>query len=82
VAQQEFDARVAWALDDMANRIEGKTREGKDAFESAFERLEQTVRNFCSERPERVVTEKLQTFLALSGSSNSLITSLEKEILC
>ena len=82
VAQQEFDARVAWALDDMANRIEGKTREGKDAFESAFERLEQTVRNFCSERPERLVTEKLQTFLALSRSSNSLITSLEKEILC
>jgi multidrug resistance protein MdtO len=80
VAQQEFDGRLARASDGMANRIEGRAREGKDAFENAFERLEQTVRSSCSEGPERLVTEKLQTFLALSRSINSLTTSLEKEI--
>jgi multidrug resistance protein MdtO len=80
VAQQEFDGRLARASDGMANRIEGRAREGKDAFENAFERLEQTVRSSCSEGRERLVTEKLQTFLALSRSINSLTTSLEKEI--
>jgi hypothetical protein len=80
MAQREFDDRLAGALDRMANRMEGKALEGKESFENALERLEQSVRSCCSEGPQQLITQKLQTFLALSRNIDSLTTSLEKEI--
>jgi multidrug resistance protein MdtO len=56
VAQQEFDNRLAGMLDGMADRMEGKPTEGTDRFEDAFERLEQTVRTCCLERPQELLT--------------------------
>jgi multidrug resistance protein MdtO len=79
-AQQEFDDRLAGALDRMANRMEGKALEGGDDFENAFERLEVEVRSCVSEGPQPSMRQKLQTFLALSRNIDSLTTSLEEEI--
>jgi multidrug resistance protein MdtO len=78
-AQEEFDDRLASALDDMANRMEGKAPDREGAFANAFERLELAVRSCCSEGLQPAMPQKLQTFLALSGNINSLTTSLEKE---
>ena len=43
-AQQEFDEALADVMEGMADRPEGKTSQGKDDFEDAFDRLERTVR--------------------------------------
>jgi len=80
VAQREFDDNLAKMLDGMADRLEGKAREEKDKFEDSFKRLEQTIQRCCSEGPEELPTAKLQTFLALSRSAESLTMSLNKEI--
>jgi multidrug resistance protein MdtO len=79
-AQQEFDNRLAGMLDGMADRMEGKPAQGGDRFEDAFERLEQTVRNCCSEEPQELLTAKMQTFLALSRSIDNVAIALDKEI--
>ena len=80
VAQQQFDDRLAGMLDGMADRMEGKPPQGTDRVEDAFERLEQTVRNCCSEGPQKLLTAKIQTFLALSRSIENVTISLDKEI--
>jgi multidrug resistance protein MdtO len=79
-SQQEFDAELAKVLDGMADRIQGKAPERNDNLERSFEGLEQTIRSCCSDGPQELFTENLQTFLALSGSIESLITPLSKEI--
>ena len=79
-AQQEFDEDLANVLDGMADRTAGKVSERKDSLEHSFERLEQTILSCCSEGPQKLLTAKLQTFLALSRSSESVIMSLDKEI--
>jgi hypothetical protein len=81
VAQQDFDNRMAGMLDGMADRMEGKPSKETDRFEDAFERLEQTVRTCCSERPQELPSPEIQTFLALSRSMENVTTSLYKEIL-
>lgn len=78
VAQQDFDNRLATMLDDMANRMEGEPADGTDRFEGAFERLEQTVRNCCSEGPQELLTAEMQTFLALSRSIENVTVSLRQ----
>jgi multidrug resistance protein MdtO len=80
LAQQDFDEDLAKVLDGMADRMAGKVSERKDNLEHSFERLEQTIRSCCSEGPQELLTAKLQTFLALSRSSESVIMSLDKEI--
>jgi multidrug resistance protein MdtO len=80
IAQQEFDNRLAAMLDGMADRMEGKPRQGTDRVEDAFEHLEQTVRNCCSEETQELLPAKMQTFLALSRSIDNLANSLDKEI--
>jgi multidrug resistance protein MdtO len=80
LAQQEFDNRLAGMLDGMADRMEGKPPQGTHRVEDAFERLDQTVRNCCSEEPQELVTAKMQTFLALSRSIVNMAISLDMEI--
>ena len=80
VAQQEFDFKSAKALDDMADRLEGKALTGKDDFQDSFGQLQQTVQNCCSEGPQKLLTTGLQTFLVLSRNMESLTVSLNKEI--
>jgi multidrug resistance protein MdtO len=80
VAQQEFDDQLARMLNGMADRIEGKPREGTDRFEDPFERLEQTVLSCSSEGPQELLAAGMQTFLALSRSIENVTISLDKEI--
>lgn len=80
VAQQQFDNRLAGMLDGMADRMEGKPPQGTDRVEDAFEHLEQTVRNCCTEEPQELLTAKMQTFLALSRSIDNIAISLDREI--
>jgi multidrug resistance protein MdtO len=80
LAQQEFDTELANVLDRMADGMEGKAPEGKNNLEHSFERLDQTVRNCCSEGPQELLTAELRTFLALSRSIESVTIALEKEI--
>jgi multidrug resistance protein MdtO len=80
LAQQEFDDRLAEMLDGMADRMGDKAPHGEDHFEDAFERLVRTVRTCCSEGSQQLLTVKLQTFLALSRSIESVTISLDKEI--
>jgi multidrug resistance protein MdtO len=80
LAQQEFDEELARVLDGMADRVEGKVSERKDNLEHSFEHLEETIRSCCSEGPQELPTAEVQTFLALSRSTESVAISLDKEI--
>jgi hypothetical protein len=66
VAQQEFDGQLAKKLDGMANRIDGDRPWARDNFEDSFERLEQSIRTCCSEKPKesRTVTSDISCSLA------------------
>src|ERR1700682_1765381 len=80
LAQQEFDDRSAKILDGMADRLETKSSLEKDNFEVSFERLEQTIRNCCSEGPQELLSAELEAFLGLSRRIESVTMSLSKEI--
>ena len=79
-AQQEFDEALADVMDGMADRSVGKTSQGKDDFEDAFEGLERTVRSYCSEGPQGLLAPELQAFLALSRSIENVTLCLDNEI--
>src|SRR6266850_953369 len=79
-AQQEFENQLAGILDDMANRLAGKTSQQKDHFEKSFENLEQMIRSRCSEEGLESFQTELQKVLALSRDIESLTMSLNKEI--
>jgi multidrug resistance protein MdtO len=80
-SQLEFDGRLAMVLDRMADRMEGQARAEDHDFKGAFERLEKAVRTCCSEEPQRSVAIELKTFLTLSRTAESLVMSLDNEIL-
>jgi multidrug resistance protein MdtO len=80
-SQLEFDSRLAVVLDRMADRMEGQTPAEDHDFKDAFERLEKAVRTCCSEGPQRSMAIELKTFLALSRTAESLVMSLDNEIL-
>lgn len=75
-AQQKFDEALADVMDGMADRSEGKTSQGKDDFEDAFEGLERTVRSYRSEGPQGLLAPELQAFLALSRRIADLTISV------
>jgi multidrug resistance protein MdtO len=79
-AQQEFDEGLGNVVDGMADRLEGKTSQGKDDFENAFEDLEKTVRSYCSKGPQELLAPELQAFLALSRSIENMTLFLDNEI--
>jgi multidrug resistance protein MdtO len=79
-AQQEFDNQLAATLDGMADRIDGEAPGAEENLKDSFERLEQTVRTWGSERPQESVTVELQTFRALSRSIEGVTSSLDQEI--
>ena len=79
-AQQDFDEDMAKVLDGMADRMAGKVAERKDNLEHSFDRLEQTIRSCCSEGSQKLITARLQTFLALCRNMESVTVSLDREI--
>jgi multidrug resistance protein MdtO len=80
VAQREFDDTLAMMLDGMADRMEGKAAQERGQFEDSFKHLEQTVQTCCSQTPQELSTEELQTFLALSRSIETLTISLDEQM--
>jgi multidrug resistance protein MdtO len=80
IAQQDFDNLTANWLDSMADRMEGKASEVDARSHNSFERLEQTIRTCCSEGPQGLLTAKMEAFLALSRSIESVTMSLDKDI--
>jgi multidrug resistance protein MdtO len=80
-SQLEFDSRLTAVLDRMADRMEGQTPAKDHDFTDAFERLERAVRSCCSEELQRSMAIELKTFLALSRTAESLVMSLDNEIL-
>lgn len=80
-SQLEFDGRLAVVLDRMADRMEGQAPAEDHDFKGAFERLEEAVRTCCSEEPQRSMAIELKTFLTLSRTAESLVMSLDDEIL-
>jgi multidrug resistance protein MdtO len=79
-SQLEFDNRLTTLLDRMADRMEGRTPAGDHGFAEAFDRLEESVRNCCSEELHGSMATELKTFLALSRNAESLVLSLDNEI--
>jgi multidrug resistance protein MdtO len=79
-AQRELYERVVTALQDMADRIEGKAAKRADVVAAAFEHLEQTAWACCAEGEHRVLPDRVRTFLTLSRRVAYLTTSLSVEI--
>jgi multidrug resistance protein MdtO len=80
VAQQEYDNRLAVILDRLANRMEGKPPTTNNDFEDARDVLENAARACGTDGPHQSIAMELKTFLALSRTAESLVTSLANEI--
>jgi multidrug resistance protein MdtO len=72
-AQQEFDECVARDIDNLADRLEGKSPKDQVNLAEAADRLEQTIR--ASSSPG----DRLETLLSLSRTTESLIESLDRD---
>jgi multidrug resistance protein MdtO len=79
-AQWDFDNHLAETLDDMADRLEGKTSDRRDEFGSSVERLEKTIRSYDSGESREALPAQLGGFLSLSRKIASLTISLDKEM--
>ncbi len=79
-AQREFDACLANVLDDMADRMEGRSSAGEDNFESSVERLDQAIRTHSAGKSPDVLAVQLGAFVPLSYRIESLTLSLNEEI--
>jgi hypothetical protein len=76
-----FDRRLTPLLDRMADRMEGQAPAEDHVFTDAFERLEKSVRGLLFGRNPTINSIELKTFLALSRTAESLVMSLDNEIL-
>jgi multidrug resistance protein MdtO len=78
-AQEEFDNRLAAALDEMADRMEGNRPTQHSDVTAAYRDLEQAVWN-ASPANQHQLTPHLQSFLLLSHRITTLADSLKMEI--
>ncbi len=79
-AENEFEESLAHTLDGMADRLEGKAREGTQDLETAFARLTDSVKSSASAETPAALSANLQSFLPLSQRIAALAVSLDKEI--
>lgn len=77
-AEEEFDNRLATALDGIADRIDSKVSKPPDNLAAAYIRLEQAVRNAASKQQQP--TPRMQSFLLLSSRIADLADFLGKEM--
>lgn len=78
-AHEEFDNRMATALDRMADRLEGDGSAQKEDLTSAYNEFEQAVWK-AQPKEQHQLTPQVQSFLLLSRRIASLADCLEKEI--
>jgi multidrug resistance protein MdtO len=79
-AQQQFDRDLAAMLENMANRLEGKTALPPETAEPSFLRLQKAVTGCCPADPPEQLAAQLRTFLPLSRRVDALVRSVDKEI--
>jgi multidrug resistance protein MdtO len=80
LAQQQFEECLARTLNDMADRLQGGTRERTQSLELAFAQLKESVRIAGSVETHEVLNANLKTFLLLSERITGLADSLAKDI--
>ena len=78
-AQEEFDERVAKALEGVADRTEGNESTQKENLTTAYAQLEQSAWNASREQQHQLMPQ-VQSFLLLSQRISVLGNSLEKGI--
>ena len=78
-AQEEFDDRLAKALEGMADRTEGNESTQKQDLSKAYAQLEQAAWK-ASPKPQNQFSPRIESFLLLSRRIALLTDSLEKEI--
>ena len=72
---------MAQTLEAMADRLEGKTKEGiKHDLDESLKKLEQVAELCRLREPGEPFSVKMQTFLPLSRRIESLAVSLDREI--
>jgi multidrug resistance protein MdtO len=79
-AQQEFDERLADVLDDIANRMSGKTSDRHNGFRISVEDLEKTIQTYDSGKSQEALPAQLGGFLSLCRKIASLTISLDNEM--
>src|SRR6266850_526473 len=80
--QEQFDDNLAGALDAIADRLEGRSIDKRFSLENGFALLERAVQDARRhESQEFLSTPRFQTFLSLHEKLQTLITSLEIDIL-
>jgi multidrug resistance protein MdtO len=79
-AQEEFEKCLADALNDIADRISGKTSNRRNDFRSSSERLEKAIRTCDSGRSQEALVAHFGAFLSLSRRIESLTISLDNEL--
>ena len=79
-AQKTFDDSLATRLDGMAGRLAGTVGEGRDAFDDAFSRLTEAMRQHRSEQPRDGLPIQLESFVNLSRRIHSLTLALDREV--
>ena len=78
-AQEEFDIRLATALDGMADRMNGNGSTQMEDLAKAYAQLEQAAWK-ASPMQQHQLTPQVQSFLLLSRRIADLTGSLEKEL--
>jgi multidrug resistance protein MdtO len=79
-ALQEFDEGLAYVINRMADRLEGKASARRGDFEEVVRNLEKQVLSCCSKTPQGPLAAELHTFLALSRSIENVTLYLDNEI--
>ena len=78
-AQAEFDRELAKRIDDIADRLEGKTSHSDDGLERSLARLE-TVSGIHASDPRHDSPGSVHTFLPLSRRIERLTASLDEDV--
>jgi multidrug resistance protein MdtO len=78
-AQEEFDNRLARALEGMADRTEGNESTQKQDLSKAYDQLEQAAWKGLP-KTQNQFSPQIESFLLLSRRIALLTDSLEKEI--
>lgn len=76
-AQQEFDNRLAMALDGLADRMDGKQSPHDDDLSTAYRQLEEAAREAA---PKQQLTPQMRSFLLISRRITDLSDNLERAI--
>ncbi|HUO35720.1 MAG TPA: FUSC family protein [Candidatus Acidoferrum sp.] len=78
-ADREFEEQAAKALEDIADRLEGKTEGPEAELDESFERLNQTVEALQAGQQEEMLAPHVETFRSLVRRVESVTTRLNAE---